>query len=184
MNINKLFISMVIALTLLPVVASADIYKWKDKDGVLRYTDTPPPYGVKTIEIIGKKATKFPTANPTMSAAPAKAAAPSGAPVSPSALTAEKATNNAGSASDVIAQDVEKKRRQMEEIERKNSAVKEAEAKQKALNCAAAKANYQSYSQGGRVYRTNEKGEREYMDDKGLAEGAAKAQQEISQYCS
>ncbi|HLD10422.1 MAG TPA: DUF4124 domain-containing protein, partial [Methylophilaceae bacterium] len=27
----------------LPIAGNAEVYKWKDKDGVTRYSDTPPP---------------------------------------------------------------------------------------------------------------------------------------------
>jgi hypothetical protein len=178
MRVNNLCLIMMISVILMPMVVNAEIYKWKDKDGQLRYTDTPPPYGVKAVEVMGKKNVKFPTANPTMSAPPAKAGQPTGKPSSDAQQKAADAKV------DAAGQDSEKRRRQMEEIEKKNKSVKDEEAKQKQLNCEAAKANYQTYSQGGRVYHTNEKGERVYVDDQGLAEGAAKAQQEMSQYCS
>lgn len=152
-------------LTALPV--QAEIYKWVDKDGTVKYTDTPPPNGAKTLSTIKKKA-----------ASPAPVVAPDGAITNP---VQPQVTGGDGAASE---QDLAKKKREIEEIEKKNKAEKEAQAKQKQLNCSAAKANYQSYSQGGRVYRMNEKGEREYLDDKGLSEGAAKAQRDMQEYCS
>lgn len=162
------YVKLVMALgTLLLIVlpVHAEIYKWVDKDGAVRYTDTPPPVGVKPISTINKKSTK-----------PAPAAKlPDGSMTNP-------AFNE--TANGVSQQDVAKKKRELEELERKNNAEKEAQAKQRQLNCIAAKANYQNYSQGGRVYRMNEKGEREYVDEKGFAEGAAQAQRDIQEYCS
>lgn len=31
----------ILGMLLFPLIATADIYKWKDKDGVVRYSDTP-----------------------------------------------------------------------------------------------------------------------------------------------
>ena len=42
-------------LIALPMLANAEIYKWKDKDGTVRYTDTPPPSNIKQESIGGKK---------------------------------------------------------------------------------------------------------------------------------
>ena len=60
-------VNLVLVLTILsmsPLLAQAEIYKWKDKDGSIRYTDTPPPSNIKQEAIGSKKATKTP-ASPT-----------------------------------------------------------------------------------------------------------------------
>jgi hypothetical protein len=54
----------------------------------------------------------------------------------------------------------------------------------KAENCKAAKSNLASMSQGGRVYKTNEKGEREYMDDNDLKQGVINAKKDVAEYCN
>ncbi|EUJ10105.1 hypothetical protein Meth11DRAFT_0916 [Methylophilaceae bacterium 11] len=168
---SKLLIALgVLLVTALPV--QAEIYKWVDKDGTVKYTDTPPPAGAKSLSTIKKKAT-----SPAVIPAPA-AATPEGGLTNP---TLAQPAGGDGAASE---QEMAKKKREIDEIEKKNKAEKEAQAKQKQLNCSAAKANYQSYSQGGRVYRMNEKGEREYLDDKGLSDGAAKAKRDMQEYCS
>lgn len=166
---SKLMVALsVLLVAALPV--QAEIYKWRDKDGTVKYTDTPPPGGAKPLSTIKKKAVS-PTAAST-------APVPEGVLTNP---TQTQATGGEGGASE---QEMAKKKREIEDIEKKNKAEKEAQAKQKQLNCSAAKANYQSYSQGGRVYRMNEKGEREYLDDKGLSDGAAKAKRDMQEYCS
>jgi len=33
---------LILTLAALPIVASAEVYKWKDKDGTIRYSDVPP----------------------------------------------------------------------------------------------------------------------------------------------
>jgi hypothetical protein len=155
-------------ITIFSFSANAQIYKWTDKDGVVRYTDTPPPSSVKNVKTIGNN-------KPTVNQVKPEAVA---APV-------EKGTSIASPISkDDMAHDAEaKKRQQLIDMEKQKKAQQEAEAKQNAANCTAARANYQTYSQGGRVYETNEKGERVYLDDGGLSAKASQAQREIQQYC-
>jgi hypothetical protein len=141
--------------------AHAEIYKWTDKDGTVRYTDTPPPSGAKPLKTIKKNATNSPSVAP----APASSSQPS---------PQQQAS----------PEELAKKKREIDEIEKKNKAEKEAQAKQKQLNCAAAKANFQSYSQGGRIYKNDENGERVYLGDQELADGAAQAQKEINENCN
>ena len=169
LNYFRLVVSLsVLLITALP--AQAEIYKWVDKDGTVKYTDTPPPSGAKSIGTLGKKATS---------------PAPVASPASGSSLDAATPQANSGTGqSDVSAKELEKKKREIEEVEKRNKAEKEAQAKQKQLNCTAARSNYQSYSQGGRIYKTNEKGERVYLGDKQLTDGAAQAQREINEYCN
>ena len=155
-------------LIALPIIANAEIYKWKDKDGTVRYTDTPPPSNIKQEPISGKKLTK-PTGQAPL------------APVANIANTAGKVPNQNLESPDEIAA---KLRQKNAETEKNNKNEKEAQTKIKEENCKASKANLASYQQGGRVYKMNEKGEREYLDDAGLKAGAEKAQKEVSEYCS
>lgn len=141
----------------------AEIYKWVDKDGTVRYSDTPPPNGVKSVTTIKKKSSPTsvpPTINPVGNGA------------------------QANSQVSESTEDLAKKKREIEEIEKKNKAEKEAQARQKQLNCAAAKANFQSYNQGGRIYKNDANGERVYLGDQELADGAAQAKREINEYCN
>lgn len=162
----------VLVLSLLPLLAGAEVYKWRDKDGSIKYSDTPPPTNVK-VEAVGKKAVK------PVQAAPI----PSGEIQSAPQGATDKAATKAENAKDP-AQDAAKLKQRNDEIEKKNKAEKEAQAKIKAENCKAAKANYELYKQGGRVTRMNEKGEREYLDDKQLQDGATEAERLIRENCN
>lgn len=160
-----------LALTAISGLSQAEIYKWKDKDGRVRYSDTPPPSNVKQEAITGKKAPLAPTGKAPLAPVDNPAAVPVTAapkdiepPKNPDDLAAEQRQRNA-------------------EAEKNNKLEKEAEAKRKAENCAAAKSNMQTYTQGGRVYKMNEKGEREYMDETDFKAGREKAQQEINENC-
>ena len=44
-----------LALTAISGLSQAEIYKWKDKEGNVRYSDTPPPSNIKQEPITGKK---------------------------------------------------------------------------------------------------------------------------------
>jgi Domain of unknown function (DUF4124) len=161
-----------LALTVVSGLSQAEIYKWKDKDGRVRYSDTPPPSNVKQESMTGKKKVAAPNGNAPLSpvANPATAAVPAVMP---------KDVEPPMSAEDAAA----RQRQQNAETEKRNKQEKEAQAKLKAENCTAAKANMQTYTQGGRVYKMNEKGEREYMDENGFKAGREKAQQEINENC-
>jgi len=155
-----MYLGLMVALAT-PMLVDAQIYKWKDKNGVTRYSDTPPTDNVK-VDKIGKEKTTKP--------APA----------------AEKEANPA--ANNKTQPDSEDEAAQLRarnaEIEKKNKEEKAAQAKLKAENCRSAKADYETFIQGGRIYQMNEKGEREYFDDAALNERKAKAQADMQQYCN
>lgn len=153
---NKFALFVLALLVALPQVASAQIYKWKDKDGTTRYSDTPPPSNVPYESLSGKKSIP---AKPAADAAPAEA------------KPAAKPETTQAEPKETPEQIQEKKR------------VEEENKKIRAQNCVAAKANLQAFTQGGRISRVNEKGEREYMDDEALAKAAEQAKKEIAQNC-
>ena len=161
---NVLKLSFLLALCL-SVFAQAEIYKWRDKDGTMRYTDTPPPSNVKLLGRIGYKG----AAGPVSVTPPpeVKNEAPPNEVAMPTKGGADKKAPSQQSPEELEAQ-----KKQQAEL-----------AKTKAANCTAAKANYQTYVQGGRIYRTNDKGEREVLGDEQIQQGVAKAQQEINENC-
>lgn len=165
------------ALLALPMLASAEIYKWKDKEGVTRYTDTPPPSNIKQ-ESIGKKKVVSPASKAPLS--PVETAAGKPAAAAAKAVKGEKELETAESAEEKAATE----RQRNAEQEKKNKEIKEADAKAKAENCRSAKSNYETYKQGGRISKVNEKGEKSYLGDKEIADGAAKAQQDVQENCS
>jgi len=50
-------------------------------------------------------------------------------------------------------------------------------------NCDIAKEREQRYEASRRLFKTNDKGEREYLDDKAVAEAKAKAAQDVKDWC-
>ncbi len=54
---------------------------------------------------------------------------------------------------------------------------------QRQKNCEVAKEREQRYEVSRRLFKTNDKGEREYLDDKAVAEARAKAAQDVKDWC-
>lgn len=175
------------ALTTISELSQAEIYKWKDKDGRVRYSDTPPPSNIKQETIIGKKKPVEPTGKEPLAPVDQAPIAPvDQAPIAPvgKAPTAPIADIPKNAEPPMNPEDLAaQKRQQNAEAEKNNKLEKEAEAKRKAENCSAAKANLETYTQGGRVYKMNERGEREYMGESDFKAGKEKAQQDINENC-
>jgi hypothetical protein len=143
-------------LVALPVAAHAEIYKWKDKDGVVRYSDVPPASNVPHETLSGKSAIPTPAPQP----APAAAA--------PSAANPDEAAA---------------KRQQSAEQDKAQQQASENDQQAKKQNCMNAQSNMQKYKVGGRIMKVNEKGEREYLSDADIKQGLEQAQKEIEQFC-
>lgn len=151
---------LLVAFLLLPMMAMADVYKWKDTNGTTRYSDIPPknlPY-----ETIGGGKIAAPAP------APAKAAPEEGASIKDPKLSKE-----------IDAQ----RRRDDAERSKKQDQQKQAAEKQKQDNCATARGNLANYQQGGRIYKMNADGEREYLDDSAIDKGLEEAQKQVDKYC-
>lgn len=184
---SKLLWMMLSVLVALPIGVNAEIYKWKDKDGVTRYSDTPPPSNVKQLPVSGKKPVVTPpaVATPKESTAPAaptegaKGAAPPtvAAPAAASGSVDAKNKPAASPEADAI------KRQKEAEEEKKKAEKKEAELKQKRQNCDNAKKNYASYKIGGRMRKMDNNDEPQYLGDAEIAEGLQQAQKEIDEFC-
>lgn len=166
---------LLLSVAMLPLVANAEIYKWKDKDGVTRYSDIPPPSNIKQEPIRGKKVPK-----------------PTGyAPLTPvegdiaTSLNRNKTSEKSKDAkeSGSSQDDAAKKRAQDAEAAKVAEQQKQAELKIKQENCAAARKNLVTYTTGGRVSRIDENGEREYLGEDDLNQGKNDAQRDVDAYC-
>lgn|SRR5665647_93654 len=162
---------LLLILMALPLMAHAQVYKWRDANGKTIYSDVPPPSNVKQELIIGNKPV-------------APAAAPSVQPVTPAVVAGAPAA-----ASDpkkaAADKDAEARKRQVEaEAAKKKDEAKQAELEQRQQNCLKAKTNLQNYKIGGRLSRANEKGEREYLSDAEIANGKEQAQKEVDEFCN
>lgn len=178
MKVHQLICVVCATLLALPIMANAEVYKWRDKSGVVRYSDTPPPPDVKQ-EQVGYKKLKSTTgaAAPLSTIAPAekvKSATQAGS-------KEEAKKDGAGKGGDDQAA---KKGQEAADAENKAKEEKEKNDKIKEENCKVAKSNLAGFKQGGRLFKVDEKGERHYMDDKELKDGAEKAQHDIDENCN
>ena len=154
MKASWIFLAMALAAS----SASAQMYKWVDKDGKVHYGNTPPP-GSKTSAV---KA-------PQSGAAPAPASAASDAKKGP--LTAAEQEQEY------------RKRRQEAEKDGKKSEQEQLAKSQKSESCERTREYLNTLQSGQRIARTNPSGERYYMDENQVAQEVAKAQQAVQQAC-
>ncbi len=186
--------------------AVAEIYKWKDKDGVTRYSDIRPPANVPHQVLSGRNLIPQgppPAANAPVEGAPAGQTMPvpppagnASQPPAANAAPAGPAPGNlpppaaqgrpapaGGPAGPVPPANDAAKRQQEAEENRKREESKQADFERKQMACSQAKARMQQYTIGGRISRINEKGEREYLSDADIARGLEQAQKEVSESC-
>ena len=156
---ERLFVAMFAGLAALAFTCAAwaQMYKWTDADGKVRYGDTPPP-GVKATPIKGPSAPPPPTAS-----VPANPAAKDQKP-----LTPEQAF---------------RKRQQEREEADKKSAQARQDADIKRANCDAATAQLRTLQSGVRMSTINAQGERVYVEDDQRAQETARAQQAVAEWC-
>lgn len=148
-------------MLLLSCLSHAEIYKWKDKDGRIRYSDIPPPSNIKNEPMLGNKIPK------------------SSAPASSSSKGDEfpnsSAPNNGAEAAAKRVKDAE--------ALKKSEETKKSELKFRQESCAAAKRNYAMYNLGGRIATTDAQGERRFLGDEEIAKGKVEAAQAIEKFC-
>jgi hypothetical protein len=159
-------------------------WKWRDKAGQTQYSDLPPPPGTAEQDILARpnasqrRAAAAPLA---ASAASAASGAASGAAPGVPSGTAVAAPRLAPKSSEP---ELEAKRRKGEEEAAEKKKAEEARlAVARAENCTRAKAQIRTLDSGVRVTRTNEKGEREYLDDATRAAEAQRSRGIIASDC-
>lgn len=165
-----LFVSATLAVAMMPA-AHAEIYKWKDKDGSIRYSDVPPPSNIKN-EALGRK---IPKAAAGVTAAPAENGSPPAVSQDSGAVPKDAASLSKEEAAARRAQEADAKKNAEE--------VKKAEIKFRQESCAAAQNNLRTYANGGRIMTTTESGERRYLSDEEINRGKAEAEQAVQKFC-
>lgn len=140
-------------------------WKWRDGSGRVQYSDTPPPPSVPDRDILQRPNAATPARvgiAPTASAAPASgASAPKGEP------------------------ELEAKRKQAEQDAAEKKKAEDAKlAATRAENCSRAKEYMRTIDSGVRLSRTNDKGEREFLDDKARAAEAQRTRDALASECA
>jgi hypothetical protein len=153
-------------------VASAQSAPWKYRDaqGRIVVSDLPPPAGVQDKDIIERPTAAVRRAALTARTQSAAASAPA----------------NAASAALAQSNDPEleaRRKKAATEQELKQKVQQDKDNAQRAENCSRAKSHLSALNDGMRIARTNDKGEREILDDKGRAEEMQRARQVMTSDC-
>lgn len=136
-------------------------WKWRTPGGQMQYSDLPPPPGTAEKDILQR-----PSGAQRAAAAPASQASAPALVVKP------------------VEPELEDKRRQADKEEAaKKKAEEQRVAAARAENCQRAQSALRSLEGGMRLARTNEKGEREILDDKQRAEETQRARTVVSSDC-
>ncbi len=159
------------ALLVLVALPAEAQWKWKDKSGHIQYSDLPPPNGTPEQDILAR-----PTAQKRNAASPSQSASAASAP------PASAASNPL--APRTVEPELDAKRKKAEsEQAAKNKVEDDRVAALKADNCARARSQLRTLDSGIRVTRTNDKGEREFLDDKQRADETKHAKDAITADC-
>jgi Domain of unknown function (DUF4124) len=146
--------------SLFPWLPQADIYQWKDAEGRTQYSDQPPSDRPARLIKSGVSAEKVAEKTDTGSEEKAEKKGPKS----------------------LQEKDQESRKRKIE-AEKAEKEVAEKAAEQK-TNCAQARGQMKTMEEGGRIYKRDEKGEKNYLDDKALAKEMNDAKANVSKYCS
>lgn len=134
-------------------------YQWIDKDGRRVFSDRAPPADIPAKNIVKQpRGASLPVrAAPVAEAASAEASATAATPAVAAA---------SGAASAGVDKALEEKKKQAEAAEAaKKKAEEQAQAAARAENCKRARSAKATIDSGVRLVRTNEKGDREFLDD-------------------
>ena len=148
-------LELILSLILMPIMASAEVYKWREPNGVMRYSDVPPPSNTKLESVQGRPAVGLTNLPPL-------------APVEgdiTSELKRAKAQPN------------------KQKVAEKAHALSPEELQLKQKNCKAAQANLVTYQLGGRIAKVNDKSERVFLSSADIAKAKVEAQADVKQYC-
>ena len=158
----------VACLATLPSPADAQ-WRWRDKAGQINASDRPPPRDVLDKDILERPAPEV----RRQAVAPAASAPGAGAPaLAPAA------------APTALEREVQARKRAAEQEQSATAKAEEARvATLRADNCRAARGQFAALESGQRMARTNDKGEREVLDDKGRAEEQRRASEVMASDC-
>jgi hypothetical protein len=154
--------SLAALMTLVLAQPAAAQWKWRDANGRVTASDLPPPREVPDKDILQRPQARA-------RAVPPPAAAASAAP--------------AASAPPVDARLEARKRAADEQQREKAKAEEDKLAAARAENCRRARNHLSTLDSGIRMTRTNDKGEREILDDKARADETRRAREVIASDC-
>jgi len=144
-------------------------WKWRDKGGQLHVSDLPPPADVADKDVLQKPS----SANTVRRNQAAAEAAAAGASAASAAVDKPR-----------VDPELEARMKRADyERQQQQKRVDEQRAAAQAENCKNAREQLRTMESGIRIARTNDKGEREILDDKERAEAAQRARNTIASDC-
>jgi uncharacterized protein DUF4124 len=150
-------------------------WKWRDKGGQIHVSDLPPPHAVPDKDILQR---------PTASRFAAQAASAASASASAASAPATAAAPGSAPGDNKLVAEVEARRAKAQEEEKaRRKAVEDANAAIRADNCQRARRSLVTLESGQRMARTNDKGEREVLDDQARAEETKRTRGIIASEC-
>jgi hypothetical protein len=164
--------TLTLALGLVVLVPAAEAqWRWRDSNGRITVSDRPPPREIPEKDILSRPNTQARRALVPTAAASAPASAPTSAAAASAPATPLQAEVEA-----------RRKRAEQEQATRAR-ADEERLAQQRAENCRRARGHLAALESGQRLARTNERGEREVLDDQARAEEMRAARAVIASDC-
>ena len=156
-----LFVAL-LAVLALPAQAQ---WRWRDKAGHVTASDLPPPRDIPDKDILQRPdaARRAAAAGPAAPASAASAALTAAAPADPELETRRRAAE--------------------QQKQAKAKADDERLAAQRAENCRRARSAVTTFESGQRIARTNDRGEREFLDDRARADELRRAQDIVASDC-
>jgi len=148
-------------------------WKWRDAQGQVLYSDRPPPQSVPEKDILQTPAAATRRLQIISSVPLGGASAPAEAASQPKAKSESKADTEAEAG----------RRKTEQEQAAKARADEQKNATARSENCNQARSYLRSLEDGMRVARTNEKGEREILDDKQRSLEIQRARNVMSSDC-
>ncbi|HEX7442047.1 MAG TPA: DUF4124 domain-containing protein [Caldimonas sp.] len=154
-------------------------WKWRDSKGQTQYSDLPPPATVPEQDILSR-----PNAGKRRAAAQGVVAAASGVSGPLAAASGPAVAASGALAPKTVEPELEARRKKAEAEEAAKTKAEELKiAAARADNCTRAKAQMRSLDSGIRIARTNEKGEREFLDDQQRADESKHTRDVIAADC-
>ncbi len=142
----------------------------------MNVSDRPPPRDVPEKDILKRPSAEAPRAAPPSPAASASASASASAAAPPGRAASAPPT--------ALEREAQARRRAVEQEQAaKAKAEEEKAAERRAINCRGARGNLATLESGIRIARTNEKGEREFLDDSNRASEMRRAREVIASDC-
>jgi hypothetical protein len=155
-----------LSLTLLLAVPLAQAqWMWRDKEGRVTASDRPPPRDIADKDILQRP---VPESRRVAAPTPAASAASAVAGAAPTALDKEVQARKKAAEAEQAA---------------KAKADEERNAARRAENCRNARGNLATLESGVRIARTNDKGEREILEDAARNEEMRRAREVIASDC-